>query len=508
MKVTHEVDVLKRENTDLFMILSEIDLFIQRSAREGTAADAVELALWQYVLELGWVLFGKFLALLGTGDLGENVTLSDGRVCQRLDEEHVRRYVSIFGEFQLKRTAYGSREGQKIEFVPLDNRLQLPESAFSYLLQDWDQSLCVEEAFSKAGRTLQRMLGLRQSVDSLERMNVQMAERVEDFREERQLPPAAEEGEIFVSSGDGKGVVMRRSEGEEPIPTHRTKGDKASRKEMAIVGAVYSVDRYVRTPEDVVAALFADKHDQHDQPKPKRPKPCHKQTMASLAYTDAEGTHSGIEKTYTWMLEELWKRNRGFTKEMVHLCDGQESLRHARVRHLPAHNTVDILDLLHVTPRLWQAAHLFHPEKSSEAEEFVRARVLKILQGKAELVVRGLREMGTKRKLTGSKRATLARVCAFYESNYDRMRYDDYLAKGYPIATGVIEGACRHLVKDRMERAGMHWTRQGAQAMLDVRSVHNNDDWEEYQQFRVNCETRRLYPWRELVEGAKYPSAA
>ena len=126
--------------------------------------------------------------------MGESVTLPDGRVCQRLQELHSRRYVSIFGEFELKRTVYGSREGQKIEFVPLDNRLQLPESVFSYVLQDWDQSLCVEEAFSQAKSTVARMLGLQQSVDSLERMNVQMAESVEAFRAERTLPSAEEEG--------------------------------------------------------------------------------------------------------------------------------------------------------------------------------------------------------------------------------------------------------------------------------------------------------------------------
>src|SRR5580704_6291305 len=169
-------------------------------------------------------------------------------------------------------------------------------------------------------------------------MNGQMAERVADFRAERQLPEAAAEGAILVSSADGKGVVMRRREGEPAAPAHRTKGDKASRKEMAIVGAVYSVDRHLRTAEEVVAALFGD---DRDQPKPPRPKPCHKQTVASLAYTDAAGRHPGIEKTYEWLLEEIWARNRGYGKEMVHICDGQEALWDARVRHLPQRNTVD-----------------------------------------------------------------------------------------------------------------------------------------------------------------------
>lgn len=505
MKMTHETEVLKAENADLLGILTDLCAYLRGAAADGTAAHEVELAVWQRILQLGATLFGQFLTLLGTGDLGDSVSLPDGRLCQRLETLHGRRYLSIFGEFQLQRTAYGSREGQKIDFVPLDNRLQLPAGAFSYLLQNWDQSLCVEEAFSQAGRTIQRMLGLKQPVDSLERMNGQMAALVEDFRAERPQPAADQEGDIVVTSADGKGVVMRRTAAEPAPPAHRTKGDKASRKEMAIVGAVYTVDRYERTAAQVVAALFGD---DRAEPLPQRPKPCHKHTMASLAYTDVEGTHPGIEKTYTWLLEEVWARNRGFGKEMVHLCDGQEALWQARADHLPARNTTDILDLLHVTPRLWLAAHVFHAEKSPAAEQFVRERVLKMLEGKADLVIRGLREMGTKRQVTGSKKATLAKVCAYFENNRGRMHYDAYLAKGYPIASGVIEGACRHLVKDRMERAGMHWTRAGAQAMLDVRSIHINGDWEEYQEFRFDCETRKLYPWRHLVEGAKYPLAA
>ena len=505
MSMTHESEVLKRENADLLPILAEMQEGIQQAAREGTAIDTVELAVWRQLLKLGHQLLGQLFSLAGSGDLGASIVLPHGQVCERLAELHQRRYLSIFGEFVLRRTVYGSREGQKIDFVPLDNRLQLPPGIISNVLQDWDQSLCVEEAFGQTERTVQRILGLKQSVDTLEGMNRHMAELVPDFRAERTTPPAAEEGELFVSSTDGKGIVMRRPEGEKAPPTHRTKGEKASRKEMAIVGAVYSVDRYLRTPAEVVAALFGDKDQQSKAP---RPTPCHKHVMANLASVDAEGTHSGIEATYTWVLEELWARNRLYPKQMVHLCDGQEALWDARQQYLPKVNMTDILDLLHVTPQLWKAAHIFHKEKSADAEMFVRERVLKVLQGQADLVIRGMREMGTKRKLTGAKKEALRKLCNYLENNLERMHYDDYLAKGYPIASGVIEGACRHLVKDRMERAGMHWTRVGAQAMLDVRSVHVNGDWEKYQTYRIERERRRLYPYRELVEGDKYTMAA
>jgi len=89
------------------------------------------------------------------------------------------------------------------------------------------------------------------------------------------------------------------------------------------------------------------------------------------------------------------------------------------------------------------------------------------LRGKAASVIRGLRSLATRRGLTASKKKAVREICNYLSKNLERMRYDEYLAAGYPIASGVIEGACRHLVKDRMERAGMHWTAVGAQAMLD-----------------------------------------
>jgi hypothetical protein len=208
-------------------------------------------------------------------------------------------------------------------------------------------------------------------------------------------------------------------------------------------------------------------------------------------------------------MEELIGRNRHdhrWLRPMAFLYDGQEALWAARARHLPA-GGVDILDLLHVTPRLWQAAHVFHPEGSEAAEAIVRARCLRVLHGGVAGVIRGLREMATKHGLSGSRKKTIAQVCGYFHKNRGRMRYDDYLAAGYPIASGVIEGACRQLVKDRMERAGMHWTPAGAQAMLDVRSVYVNGAWDEYQAYRIDCETQRLYPHRHLVADPECASA-
>jgi hypothetical protein len=308
-------------------------------------------------------------------------------------------------------------------------------------------------------------------------------------------PQPEKEGEIVVASVDQKGIVMRRQADDPPPQAHRTKGEKASQKRMATVATVYSVDRYRRTPEEVVAALFRDA----PQSAADRPRPQHKEVWASLPRDDQPG--SGIAAAFAWMVGELFLRGRAADKPLVSLCDGQVALWDARADWLPKRG-VDILDLLHVTPRLWQAAHVFHQERSQEAENFVRERVLRVLQGKAARVIRGLREMATKHGLAGARKKTITKVCAYLEANLERMHYDEYLQEGYPIASGVVEGACRHLVKDRMERAGMHWTVPGAQAMLDVRSIYVSGLWDGYQQYWIQYETERLYPHRQLVEPA------
>ena len=88
------------------------------------------------------------------------------------------------------------------------------------------------------------------------------------------------------------------------------------------------------------------------------------------------------------------------------------------------------------------------------------------------------------------------------------MKYNEYLAAGYPIATGVIEGACRHFVKDRMERAGMRWSIGGAQAMLHLRSANLNGDLDEFSQYRIQQQAEKLYRHKDAVAAIEWPMAA
>ena len=502
MSMTQPSAVLKSES--LLQQLTQLQAFVKASVQEGTAVHEVEQGIWTRVLHMGQQCLQQFFDLYGNGDQGETVILPRGEQCQRLPELHSRRYVSIFGVFSLPRTVYGSREGQQIQFVPLDNRLQLPASDFSYLLQDWDQSLCVEQAFGQVRSTVARILNLQQPVDSLEHMNRDMAEAVEPFRLTRPRPAPVEEGELFVATADGKGVVMRR-EADEPAPAaHRTKGQKASQKRMATLGAVYSVDRYVRTPEEVVAALFRDP----DTTPAPRPQACGKRVWASLPNKDEPQKCSGAPAVYLWMLWELAVRNPGQTKETVQLYDGQEALWDTAQEYLPAKNSTGVLDLLHVTPRVWQAAHLFHPEGSDAAEAFARERILKSLAGSGP---------GRNSRLARLRDPTGT------DGVEEKNAGPSVWLFGEKLGADALRPVPRQGVSDRQRRdrgslsspgEGSHGTRRdaldagGAQAMLEVRSVYVCDEWEAFQAFRIARETRQLYPYRETVEGPAFMMAA
>ncbi len=490
---------------ELTEMAKDLKTFVREAVVEGTAAHELEKGVWQRVLAMGRQATGQFLQMQGDGDVGETIDTPDGETLRRLPQPHKRTYRSIFGPFTLLRYVYGSREGQRIDFVPLDARLELPESDFSYVLQDWAGTLCVEHAFARTAQTLDTILGLSISVDSLERMSRAMAESVAGFRDSLAKPPVNEEGEILVVTADGKGIPMRRPADQRPVGARRKKGEKANKKQMATLGCVYTVDPKHRTAEDVVEALFRERVARQDaSPEPVAQ---HKRVWSSLTYDQGDLHVDAETEVFTWMAGEVNSR-RVDGQPLICLMDGQRSLWASCGSHLPGSDIVEILDLLHAVEYVWKAAYLFHPEGSHAASAFVRGRVLRLLRGKVGYVIGGLRQMATKRGLSTQQEKTLTQICNYLTHNRQRMRYDEYLTAGYPIASGVIEGACRHLVKDRMERSGMRWTIDGAQAMLDLRGTAINDQWSAFQPHRILTETQRLYPERQLLKQLTFQLAA
>lgn len=460
--------------------------------------DELERTLWQRLLDLGRSTIETLLGLLGTGDVGPTLDL-DGRVLKRLTVSS-RDFTCTFGTFVLLRHPYGPREKQAQACVPLDERLALPEGKFSYLLQEWDQSLAMEAPFRTTGKFVERILKLDQSVDSLEEMNRRMSRSVESFHQTQTTPPAETEGPILVQTVDHKGVPLRHEADRPAIADHDPEGEeRADRKRMATVAGVYTILPFVRTPTDIVEALFCDPRTE-EEPAPQRPKPLNKRLRACLPHVNMLGeTIDGTAAMFGWMADETKTRQATGSRTLIHLTDGEERLR-TELSVFQADVSVEtILDLLHVTPRLWTAARLLC-RGEAERQTFVKDRVRQILEGRTRAVVTGFHNLATRRRLGSTARAELERVCHYFTANADRMRYDEYLAKGYPIASGVIEGACRHVVKDRMERTGMSWVVDGAQCMLNLRCLWLSGDWDTYLAFRIARETERLHPHRASLK--------
>jgi len=483
MIMTKEKGFLKAQ--ELFQGLHEV---VEDALQKRQRIDLVERDLMQRLLQLGLALLQAFVAGSGDGDVGEGATPPGGaeRKC-RLPEQHQRRYVSIFGELAIRRWVYGTREGQKIEYLPLDERLGLPASDFSYVLEDWSQRLCVKEAFAESAQGLETLLGLRLSVRSLEAMNRRLDASTEGFRDQQESPPVAEEGSLVVVTSDGKGVPMRRPVPPAPVRhQRRTKGEKANKKQMAYVGAVYTIDPFVRSAEDVLDEVL-----RHERARD-RPTPQHKRVWAEMTRADRAaggGVSNGKDALFGQLSDDLVRRNRHVHRPVIFVSDGERALWEKQREYFPW--AIGVLDIFHVLERLWLAAHCLHPEGSGAAESYVTERFRSLLEGKVNNVIAGLRTQA--RHQTGANRETLRQVANYFVNNREHMKYHEYLAQGFPIGSGVAEGACRHVVKDRMEQSGMRWTVAGAQAMLHTRAIYLNGDWDNFNDYRITREQTELY---------------
>ncbi len=474
--------------------------YVEDAYKQRQVAHEVEEGIFRKVLEIGRLAFGLFFKLCGDGDQGERLLLPNGKEVRRLKDLHKRGYFSVFGLFELARAVYGTREKQKIQWVPLDAQLSLPESKFSYLLQDWDQDLAVDGPFAQVNDVIQKILGFRQSVNSLERTNRKMSQSVEVFWDQETAPAADEEGTLMVIQADGKGVVMRPETKAEDQPSvavphseaQENEEEKGGKKKMALVGAAYTVDTFIRTPEQILDALFRDT--QKEEQSAPRPKPVAKHVRASLL-RDGNGTmRPSYDEIFGWLAQEVKLRNPDGEKSMPCVMDGQEALWAALPKYFPNLELIPILDIIHACSYVWDATHLFYKKGTPQAVSFAKDRILRLLKGEVDGVIRGLRWKGTYELLPKKPLEELERVCGYFENNRHRMAYDEYLAAGYPIASGVIEGACRNVIVDRMEHSGMRWVLDGAHAMLGLRCIKLSGAWDEFTRFRIKQECERLYP--------------
>lgn len=427
---------------------------------------------------------------LAPGDVGPALVLKSPTGPLRLSHRrvHVRRLLAICGELSISRMGYSAPGHGSVH--PLDARLRLPGKTYSYELCRRVIRAAVCGPFDEAIAFVTEMTGVRVPKLSAETMVRDGAVDFDAFYASLSGAAAARprRGEILVAAIDGKGIPMVKPEGAAKV-VRRTKGQKANKKKMATVAAVFSQAPAPRTPASVLASLFADPdRDRH----PPRSRPTAKRVWASLI--------SDKDSFFADVRAEMLRRDPRRRRTWVIVTDGERALQR-RVTETFGDVTL-VLDLLHVLQRLWSVAYLFHPEGSPEAAAFVRHRAERILHGQVSQVVKGLRQMATKRRLRATRAKTLHDAADYMYRNRSRMAYDVYLHNGWPIASGAVEGACKNLVRDRFERSGMRWSEQMAEAMLKMRALHLCGDFDDYWQFHVEQDQQRLHPkgsWRVVA---------
>lgn len=443
--------------------------------------------------ELMRQLLQAHLDLRAQGSVQEPVVGADG-VERTEARASGRNLETIFGTVRVKRERF--YETGSIGLSPLDAELNLPPERASLAVQRRIAEEAARAPYDDVVEVLENSTGASVAKRQVEEIAARAACDFDEFyetqREAPELGNPEPAPEIVILSTDGKGVVVRKEDlrpatrkAAEKKPKPRldkrlSRGEKRHRKRMATVAAVYTVAPFVRTPEDVLAMLAAT-----EEPaiKARRPKPDRKRVWASLEHD--------VEDVLTEVFAEALARDPSIEAKWAALVDGNETqiaALKAQAEDYGIPLTI-VLDIIHVIERLWKAGTAFEQEGTKRLEAWVSERLLEILRGKSSNVAAGMRRSATKRGLDQNTRKPVD-ACADYLLKYrDFMRYHEYLAHGLPIATGVIEGTCRHLVGRRME-PGL-WSLGGAEAVLKLRALRQSGDFDEYWAYHEEREFKR-----------------
>jgi hypothetical protein len=417
---------------------------------------------------------------------------ADGVIRSHVREGCRRRLMTLFGEVGVKRCGYSAPEEEGSLF-PLDGVLNLPKDSYSHGLRERLAFEVVRGSFDQAVRAVETTTGGRVPKRQAEELTAKVSQDFEAFYQHRATEGPEETLDPLVMSEDGKGIVMRKEDLREgtkraaeresrKLKTRLSQGEKRNRKRMATVAAVYSIERQVRTPESIMNGE-GQKKEEGPQARAR-----HKRVWASVERTPARVTEE--------VFQEARRRDPEGQRPWVMLVDGHEGQLdtiHAAIERHGVEVTL-ILDFIHVLEYLWKAAWCFFVPGDEAAEAWVGERALRILEGKASDVAAGMRRSATLRGLCPVERQGVDTCADYLVKHQEMLRYDRYLAEGFPIATGVIEGACRHLVKDRLDITGARWRLPSAEAVLKLRSLQASGDMEAYWAFHKAQEYTRNYP--------------
>lgn len=473
-KAAEAVDQFSAAREEFESVVSEL-----RSERAlGFEHAALETMLEERGREVVRQLFQAHLELRHLKEPRAPAKGADGVVRTHVRESS-RPLATLFGPVRVVRFQLEAREMESLH--PLDAELNLPEEVHSHGVQRRVAEEAAKGSFDEVVTTMEETTGAPVSKRQAEVLSRRAAADFDAFYESRPAEPAAE-SQLLVLSFDGKGIVVRTEDLREPTRKAAAAGQHKLKKRLSKgeVAAVYDIAPHVRTVEDVIADLRPVQ-----AVRPERPRPKNKRVWASVK--------KSLEDVITEGFDEAERRDPEHRRRWVALVDGNRQ-QIEQIRREAARRGVTVtlvLDFIHVAEYLWKAAYCFVGEGTTVAEAWVSSRLAEVLRGKSSEVAAGITRSATMRRLPKAKRAAADKCAAYLVSNRALLRYDEALAAGLPIATGVIEGACRHLVKDRMDITGARWSLDGAKAVLRLRALRSSGDFDDYWRFHLARERGR-----------------
>lgn len=467
----------------------------------------VEAEVFSQLLRLGRQFLETFIRLSGTGYVPGNPLLSeDGRkMTYKGVDPKGSPYMSIFGEIRIYRAAYTHPDGGR--YYPIDVQLNLPAHKYSYLLLKWLQKDSTEADYRSAVDRFNEIFGFSFFPDLPHSQGVPIAEYVEPFYDQLEIPSTQTEGSHIGLSADCKGVRILKSERAQTLPeapekARRGKGEKPGIKKDAVVVTDFSFDPVPRQAEEIVKGLLnqfteqeqeQQKQDRQARRKQGLPQPREPQNKHVFA------TLEGKKAAFSHLLDRVEKRDPQGQKPLSILLDGDPYLEDGLLKQLKIRGMADrvdalILDIIHASEYLWPVATALYGEKDPHRVQWMETKLYALLDSKVGYVIGGLKQIRTKNRLSRHQKTVIQKAITYFENHQHMMDYATYLEKGYPIATGVVEGTCGSLVKDRMEQSGMRWSIAGAEAVLAQRAVVKNGDWDTFFNYYIDAERDRLYP--------------
>ncbi|HEX9539083.1 MAG TPA: ISKra4 family transposase [Streptosporangiaceae bacterium] len=378
---------------------------------------------------------------------------------------HGRGVVSIFGPVRAERMAYRNR--REANLYPADARWVLPEDPYSMGMRALAAYHLAEGGYGQAQEVIKARTGVTVGRAQLAGLAQDLAGWVDEFYDQRAFGADTDlpASDVIMMQADGKGIAVR--------PEHRaSRASDAAHpgiKKMAEIVAVADFTPAVRDPEDIAAPPARRKE---------RPGPQARDKWVAASITES------IEDMIGSAFNEGDRRDPYGIRQRVFLVDGNKQQLTAIADHAKARGlkVPVFIDFIHVSGYLGKAAAALHPGDPQAAREWADGQRLRVLHGRARAVAATLASVAAKARAKNSRLdlTDVNKAVTYLTNNHMHMRYDKALAAGWPIATGMIEGACRFVIEDRFGITGARWSPDGADVILKLRALVVNDDLDDY----------------------------